>query len=404
MKNYFETRKDLLAKAQGLLDANDFDGFNAVKAEIEQLDTDHEKAMIAKANLTALSAEPTAVTLGQKNGTTADLSGVALATTINEDKFATNEYRTAFMNNVLSGVAIPSAFTNANAQTTTSDVGSVIPTTIVNRIVEKMETIGKLWTRITKMSYQGGVSVPTSSVKPSASWVSERSTADTQKKTTSSITFTYNKLICKVAISFEVSVVTLEVFEATVADNIATAMIKAIEKAAISGTGSGQPKGVLSETVVTGQNVDIARTSSITYKDVAKMEGALPQAYDDGAVWCMTKPTFLNNFVGMVDANGRPIMREVVGTNGKPMYYILGREVVIVDNDYMSSYADTVASDTVFAFIFNWSDYVGNTNYSVTMREYIDEDTDDRVKKALMLFDAKAADINSLVTMTKKSA
>ena len=77
---------------------------------------------------------------------------------------------------------------------------------------------------------------------------------------------------------------------------------------------------------------------------------------------------------------------------------------MIVDDGYIDNYADTVTNDTVFAFIFNWADYIGNTNYNVTVREYIDEATDDRIKKAVMLYDGKAVDINSLVTMTKKKA
>ena len=102
--------------------------------------------------------------------------------------------------------------------------------------------------------------------------------------------------------------------------------------------------------------------------------------------------------------DGAPIMKEIIGVNGKPSYYIWGREVVLVDGEYLDSYADTVSKDTVFAFIFNFRDYIGNTNYAVTVRDYIDEATDDRIKKAIMLFDGKAVDTNSLVTLTKKKA
>ena len=118
----------------------------------------------------------------------------------------------------------------------------------------------------------------------------------------------------------------------------------------------------------------------------------------------MTKNTFINNVIGMLDGDGKPIMRELIGVNGKPTYYILGREVLIADEGYMPSYADSVSSDTVFAFIFRWADYVGNTNYNVTVREYIDEATDDRIKKAIMLYDGKAVDVSSLVTLTKKKS
>jgi len=67
----------------------------------------------------------------------------------------------------------------------------------------------------------------------------------------------------------------------------------------------------------------------------------------------------------------------------------------------MSSFAVTMASDTVVAFLFNPKDYVLNTNYQMTVKKYEDNETDDMVTKAIMLVDGKVVDKNSLVTVTK---
>ena len=104
----------------------------------------------------------------------------------------------------------------------------------------------------------------------------------------------------------------------------------------------------------------------------------------------------------MTDSSGQPIARVNYGINGNADRTLLGRKVVL--NDYMDSYADTVASDTVVAFLFNPSDYVLNTNLNMTIKKYEDNDTDDQVTKAIMLVDGKVVDKNSLVTITKKSA
>lgn len=400
---YEEQRAELMKNAELAVSEHRFEDFEKIEAEIKALDEAHEKEAKAQANLRALSAAPKPVPGVMGGANSVNLSGTAAPEDIDKtDIYASTEYRMAFMNAMRTGTAVK--MSNSDSVTVTGDVSAIIPTTIVRRIIEKMEITGKIWSRITKTSYTGGVAVPVSTLKPTATWTTERGTADAQKKTVSTITFSAFKLICKVALSFETTVMTLDMFEARIADNIAEAMVKALEIAAISGTGSGQPKGVLKETVPTGQNVNIAAANAVTYKDLAKAEAALPAAYENGAVWVMTKNTFINNVIGMVDGDGDPIMRELIGINGKPAYFILGREVVIVDEGYMASYADTVSSDTVFAFIFNWADYIGNTNYNVTMREYIDEDTDDRIKKALMLYDGKAVDVNSLVTLTKKKA
>lgn len=408
---YEEERKNLIAQAEKLIAEHKIDEANAVMKQIEELDARHKEAAEARVNLDAMRNELKPITFqalssGAVMGST--VAAVALAPQGAErsaDYRDSDEYRREFMAFVTRGAgAVSDNFKNANEVTKTGDVGAVIPTTIINRIVEKMEKIGTIWNKVTKTSYQGGVSIPTSTAKPVATWVAESGTSDTQKKAVGNITFGYYKLICKVSVSLEVSVVTLDIFEQRIADNIAKAMTKSLELAILSGTGTGQPKGILKETTESGQAVTIAAADKLDFKVLTEAEAALPQAYENGTVWVMTKPTFIKHIVGMVDANKRPILREVIGTNGKPQYYILGREVALVDNGYMESYADTVSEDSVIAFLFNFSDYIMNVNYDITMREYIDEDTDDRIKKAIMLADGKVADKGSLVTVTKKKA
>ena len=128
-------------------------------------------------------------------------------------------------------------------------------------------------------------------------------------------------------------------------------------------------------------------------------EAALPLAYENGAVWNMTKKTFMK-YVGMVDGNGQPIARVNYGINGKPERTLLGRKVVL--NEYMTSIDATLSADTVVAFLFDWSDYMLNTNYAMRVKSYEDNDTEDQITKAVMICDGKAIDVNSLVTVTKK--
>ena len=258
--------------------------------------------------------------------------------------------------------------------------------------------------RVTHTSYKGGVTVPTSSAKPTASWVAEGVGSDKQKKALGSITFAYHKLRCAISMSLEVSIVTYPMFESQFVANVAEAMVKAEEQSVISGSGSGQPKGITKETVVTGQNIDIAAAATaLTYKDITAAEAAVPQEYDAGAVWCMTKKTFFEQIVGMVDSDGQPIARTNYGMNGKPVYSLFGREVVLV-GDYLPSFAASVTADTIFAFIFDFKDYLWNENLGMTFRHYTDNETDDEVTVALALVDGKVVDKNSLVTLTKKKA
>jgi len=402
-EQYLAKRKELLAQAQKFLDAGKTEDANAKMKEIETLDNEYEVAAKAEANLNALKDNVKITNLEDKSK---NIDGQVIDTMVKEntdkaDIYNSLEYRRAFMNNVLKGIPIPDKFVNADANTKTSDVGSVIPTTILEKIIEKMDSTGMILPLVTKTAYQGGLSIPTSTVKPVATWTPEGSGSDKQKKATGSIVFAYHKLRCAVSVSFEVSVVTLGVFETTIINNIAEAMTKALEQAIVSGSGEGQPKGVLTETVVTGQNVDIAAADEPDYETLINAEAALPLAYENGAVWCMTKKTFMK-FVGMVDGQGQPIARVNYGIAGRPERSLLGRTVVL--NDYMTSLGATITEDTVVAFLFNFADYVMNTNYNITVKRYEDNDTDDQVTKAIMLVDGKVVDKNSLVTVTKKLA
>ena len=314
------------------------------------------------------------------------------------DKFASMQYRKAFMDYVVRGTAIPTEY-RADAVTKTTDVGAVIPTTVLNQIVQQLESTGMILALVTRTAYKGGVAIPVSSVKPVATWVAEGATSEKQKTAAKDgmVTFAYHKLRCAVAVSLEVDNMAMSAFETLLINNIVEAMTKALEQAIISGSGTGQPKGITKETPATGQAIE---TAKLTYEDICKVEGALPQAYEAGAVWCMSKSTFMG-FIGMVDQQGQPIARVNYGMAGKPERVLLGRPVVCCD--YLNSFAAASAGEVV-AFVFNFKDYVLNTNYAMGVKKYEDNDTDDQVTKGIMLADGKVVDKNSLVTLKKKSS
>lgn len=395
-KEYEAKRQTLINEAETLINDGKVEEANKKMDNVTELDQSFEAEAKAAANLKALSQSPIPLA---RVGEGAVFDGNASGEP--EDMYDSVEYRKAFMNYVLKGTAIPEKFKNASATTKTTDVGSVISPTVVNRIVEKMESMGMLLPLVTRTSFAAGATVPTSSVKPVATWVSEGGTSDKQKKTTGQIDIKGYKLRCAITMTLETSVMSLQVFEAVFIKSVSEAMVKAQETAFISGTGVGQPKGVLSETVEAGRNIDLAANADPTYQTLVEAEAALDLAYENGAVWNMTKKTFMK-FIGMVDANKQPIARVNYGINGKPERTLLGRRVVL--NDYMTSLGAAIEADTVVAFLFDWSDYMFNTNYNMVVKSYEDNDTEDQITKAVMICDGKVIDKNSLVTVTKKKA
>lgn len=300
-----------------------------------------------------------------------------------DDKTNSQEYRSAFMAYVMRGTPIPA---QVRENTLTTDAISVIPTVVVNKIIEKMDEVGHIINLVTRTSYAAGVEIPTSATKPVATWVSEGAGSDRQKKPTGKITFTYFKLRCEVSVSMEVHTMALSAFEAKLAENVANAMVKAIEAAIINGSGVGQPKGILAETPNEGQSVDAA--AGITYVKLCEAEAAVPAEYETSAKWCMTKKNFMA-VVGMVDSEGHPIARVNYGVAGKPERTILGREVVITENAPAGK-----------AFIYDFADYILNTIYDLGIQRKQDWDTEDMLTKAVMSVDGKSTNNDSLVVMS----
>jgi len=193
----------------------------------------------------------------------------------------------------------------------------------------------------------------------------------------------------------------ISAFENAFVKNVTDAMVKKIEATIVSDAdGTASPKGILAETVATGQNVDIvADTGALEYSTLVDTEALLPLAYESGAVWFMTKKTFMG-FIGMT-VDSQPVARVNYGLAGVPERTLLGRKVIL--NDYMDSFALDVVSDTIVAFLFNPADYAINTVYNMGVQRKQDWETDDMLTKAVMILDGKVVDKNSLVTVTKKA-
>lgn len=319
-----------------------------------------------------------------------------------DDPTNTMEYRTAFMDFVMRG-KMAEVLKRDDANTKTTDIGILIPTNLANRILEKAESIGYILPLVTKTNFPVGQTIPKGTIKPVASWVAEGASSDRQKASVSgSIVFAAHKLRCEVSISQEVSVQALSVFESKLVESVAKAMVRAKEQAIVNGSGTGQPKGILKETPESGQAIELASGTDVSYGLLIQAEAALPPEYENGAKWCMHKKSFMA-FMGMVDDNGQPIARVNYGIGGKLERTLLGREVVIA-NDYMPVFVAAPTADTTWAFLFDFGDYVLNSNYNLGVQRKQDWDTEDHLTKAVEACDGMVVDNGSLVTITSKKA
>lgn len=317
-----------------------------------------------------------------------------------EDPHGTLEYRSAFKDFVVNGIDSETI----RAATAVGDIGPVIPTTVLNKIVERMEEYGRIFKRVTKTSLKGGVTIPLATVKPTATWVTGNAMSGEQKKGISgTIVFAYHKLQCRVAIDLIADTVSLPMFEKLLIDNINEAMVNAIEGAIINGTGSGQPLGITVDAKIpAAQIIELAEADISKYKTWTTILGKMPRKYRKGMVIIMNDSDWTQHIEGMVDANERPVARITYGVNGEETETLNGKEVLAVE-DHVSAIADAEVGD-VIAILVNLKDYILNSNMQLTLKKYFDENTDEYKYKSTLIADGKLGDHNGVVLIKKKAS
>ena len=383
IKNELETRGAELSVEES----------NKLVDEAEQLN-EQRKALVEAAEKRNAALANIAAGEGKTVRTFAAPNGAAPEQ--DDDKYASMAYRKAFMQYVTRGTAIPAEY-RGDANTKTTDVGNVIPTTVVDQIISKLENVGGILALVTKTAYKGGVAIPKNSVKPVATWVAEGAGSDKQKLAVGSVTFAYHKLRCAVSVSLEVDTMSITAFEAYLVRVIVEAMTKKLEESIIKGSGSGEPTGIINTAADEGESIATVNVAALSYAALIDAEAELPEEYEGNAKWCMSKKTFMG-FIGLVDENGQPIARVNHGLDGKVERYLLGREVVCTQHLPSFAAADTNAK---FGFLFDFTNYDLNTNYAMGVKKYEDNDTDDQITKAIMLADGKVVDYYGLVLLKK---
>lgn len=295
------------------------------------------------------------------------------------DDTNTKEYRQKFMETVTK---------RYEGTVKTADIPAVIPTVLVEKIVEKMEQVGMILPLVTKTYIQAGIVVPVSSIKMTAQWIGEgvAKTSHNNSGGITKITFTNNKLRCDAFVSIEVHTMSLDAFERIFIEQVSVAMTRAIEISILKGTGSGQPEGIIKSGLA--DNEVTLKGKEPTFKELVEIEGRIPVEYEATAKWFMTKKDFAK-FLGMVDANGQPIARVNYGISGKPERAILGRDVVLIP--YATEMTGYIAG------IYDFKDYTLNTVYDLGISQTTDWDTDDIKIKAVMNVDGKPISRDSLI-------
>lgn len=313
--------------------------------------------------------------------------------TQNVEKRSSMEYRKAFMDYIQRGVKNDILETRVDAATTTTTAATVIPTTVLDEIVKVSKVSGNILPKVRKMNIKGGVKVPTISVIPTASWISEDTPSDKQAVTTGSVTFSYYGLEVKIAQTLLSEYTSIDAFEREFALLAVEAMTNAKEIAIFNGSGSGQPTGILKTTGV--NETSLTAANFVKYDKLVEAVGKLPVGYRAGAEFAMASPTW-DKIVGMVDTTGQPVARVNYGL-GETTRSLFGYPVNLVEEDRIKG-IDTATADTDYILVLGqFNKYAINSNGNLGVYKYRDEDKNQDVTKALEFLDGKVLDAKAFL-------
>ena len=313
------------------------------------------------------------------------------------------EYRRAFMRYVQTGEW--NYQKRADETLITSDVGKIIPNTIMNEFIKDLKVYGNLYNRVRHLNVRGGIEFPIEELVPTVTWITETTVSETQAvpEIKTSVSFGYHIVEARLAQSLLSQVVSLPYLETEMARLLAEAFVKEFDRIIISGTGSGQPLGILNDARVKSTNkitlssADMADWTKWRTKFFAK----IPLAYRGEGVMIMTAATWETYIMTMKDANDRPLYNETYDpVSGNTTCRFAGREVILVEPDILKDY-DTAGSGEAWAIYLKPTDYAINTNMQIGFKRWFDDDKNKYFNKGLCIMDGKLLDVNSVYIFQK---
>lgn len=323
-----------------------------------------------------------------------------------ENYLDTMEYRQAFAQYVRTGVWNYEKRDGEAGMVTTADIGKIIPNTIMQEVIKELKSYGNLYNRVRKLNVQGGVEFPIEDLIPTVSWITETTVSDDQSapELKTSVAFGYHIAEAKIAQSLLSQVVSLAMLESEIAKLLAEAFIKEFDRIIISGSGAGQPLGILNDTRVLAKNkITMTAADAVDWaKWREKLFAKIPLSYRAGGVLVMTVDTWEGLICTMKDSNNRPIYTETYDVNtGAPTYRFNGKEVVLIENDLGIMDYSTATSGQPYMLYFKPTDYAINSNLQIGFKRYFDEDKNKWVNKGLCIMDGKLLDVNSCYIIKK---
>ena len=323
----------------------------------------------------------------------------------NADSRATMEYREAFKSYVQRGKIdkdILEFEKREDSTGTSSDLGVLIPTTIIQKIMQDVEkSYGQLYAKVRKTNVRGGVKYPIGSFEATFNRISETGVSDRQSagSITGYVEFSYNIGEIRLARTILQTILSVEVFESEFAKVIAKAYVEAMDKEIMTGSAdSSQCEGILTEAEKADSRISSDNIISFTEEEMAdwkswqtKLFAKIPLTMRGlNPEFVMTPNTYEANIKTLTDDNNRPVYNETYNPiDGSEVAKFKGKDVAFVEEDILSNFDDAEDGDYFGIYWVPNEAYAINSNLEFTVVDYLDHETNQYVKKALVVNDGK---------------
>ena len=404
-------RKDYLEKKLARLEGqkNDLQARGEASESVEELRSIHTKVEELNVEIADIREEIGIIEEETRSQVPADaklVNGNVLASFKNEERnenpHASKEYREAFMAYVQKG-EVRGDFIG------TAETGAAIPITVMDEVINTVKKrYGNLYNKVRKTAMKGGIEYPVGALQATFKWIGEGEVSPRQKLgALSKITFNYHACEIRIAQSFIASIVTLDAFEAQIAEVIAIAYLQAMDEAIVKGTGNGMPLGILNDARITNTVEMTAAEFNDWKKWRSKFFSKLPLGYRAGE-FIFPLSTVESYLLTMSDEVGNPVFYQATGLEVRdgdatnPGGRFFGRDISLVEPTILPDF-DTASDGDVVGIFWQPQEYAINENFGFTMRRYFDEETNEWVDKAIAVVDGKTLNPEGFYKIKKKA-
>lgn len=296
------------------------------------------------------------------------------------------EYRAAWLKNVR-GIELNDVEKRAMT-TLASSAGAVVPTTTVNKIIEKVKQYCPILEKIELLHIKGTVTLPAEGTTVDAQKHAEGAAITADADTLVKVTLAGFEITKLVTVSKSVETMSIDAFENWLVNKIARKVSDKIGALVYNGTGNGEAQGVNAITWDEKNSVTVAAGATVTEANVTGVVALMNGAYFTDAEWYMSSTTFFADYHPLMNKSKNNVVTEENG-----VYRIMGKVV---------NFDERVIGEAILGDFYRG--YIGNLqeDVNVTSQFVARENAYDFLGCAI--FDGKVQAIEAFVKIARAKA